>query len=190
MGSSAALMSGPWMIAPSRQPSLPDAVLDNALDAALDACVGAAFVFGDSGAVYRANRTALAVCDADARELLLFATEPGPWPRVVALRGRSATYALRPVALDGAGAFYLAVERLPSQDVEGRITTAAERWRLSRRQSDTLRLLVQGLPNKLIADRLGIALGTVEIHVSKVLRQAGCDSRAALTARFWSEILD
>jgi len=175
---------------PLRAPALPEDIVEAALVAALDAHAGCAFVFGERGEVSRSNRAGLSFCAADAKELVLELAEGGTWPRVVPLRGRDAAYVVRPLVAHDAPFYYLAIERHCGQDVATRIATATERWRLSRRQSDTLRLLSQGLPNKLIADRLGIALGTVEIHVSKVLRQAGCDSRAALAARFWSGVID
>ena len=45
------------------------------------------------------------------------------------------------------------------------------------RQLDVLRLLCEGLPNKVISARLGISPGTVKIHVSHILRKLGVTSR-------------
>lgn len=42
--------------------------------------------------------------------------------------------------------------------------------RLTPRQRDVLRLLAQGQSNKQIADVLGLAPGTVKIHISRILR--------------------
>ncbi len=39
---------------------------------------------------------------------------------------------------------------------------------LTERESDVMRLVVAGLPNKLIADRLGISVRTVEVHRARV----------------------
>ena len=44
-------------------------------------------------------------------------------------------------------------------------------------------LLLQGLPNKVIATRLHIAEATVKMHVTAILRAHGVQSRAALLAK-------
>ncbi len=48
---------------------------------------------------------------------------------------------------------------------------------LTDRQSDVLRLILEGLPNKLICRRLSLAEGTVKVHVSAVLRALGARNR-------------
>jgi len=51
------------------------------------------------------------------------------------------------------------------------------------RQQDILELLLQGLPNKLIAARLDIAEATVKMHVTALLRHYDVRSRARLLAK-------
>ena len=53
------------------------------------------------------------------------------------------------------------------------------------RQLDVLRLLCEGLPNKVISARLDISAGTVKIHMSHILRKLGVTSRlqAVIAAR-------
>ena len=53
------------------------------------------------------------------------------------------------------------------------------------RQLDVLRLLCEGLPNKVISSRLSISPGTVKIHISHILRRLGVASRlqAVIAAR-------
>ncbi len=55
---------------------------------------------------------------------------------------------------------------------------------LTARETEVLRLVAQGLPNKQIASQLGLGLRTVESHVSNVLGKLGLNSRteAALYA--------
>lgn len=76
------------------------------------------------------------------------------------------------------------------QAISRRLT---RRWRsgpgsstaaLTARETDVLRLLARGLPNKQIASELGLGLRTVESHVSNVLGKLGLSSRteAALYA--------
>lgn len=48
---------------------------------------------------------------------------------------------------------------------------------LTPRELDVLRLLAQGLPNKGIADRLGISDHTVKFHVNAVMGKLGVQSR-------------
>ncbi|GAB7540498.1 hypothetical protein CS8_001590 [Cupriavidus sp. 8B] len=49
---------------------------------------------------------------------------------------------------------------------------------LTQRQGSVLNLLLEGLPNKLIARRLGLTVTTVKEHVSAILRRLGLRSRA------------
>jgi DNA-binding NarL/FixJ family response regulator len=48
---------------------------------------------------------------------------------------------------------------------------------LTVRQIDVLRLILRGLPNKLICRQLALAEGTVKVHVSAVLRALGARNR-------------
>ncbi|HUO44219.1 MAG TPA: response regulator transcription factor [Burkholderiales bacterium] len=48
---------------------------------------------------------------------------------------------------------------------------------LTGRQADVLALLIQGKPNKLICRELGLAEGTVKIHVTAILRALGVTNR-------------
>jgi len=48
---------------------------------------------------------------------------------------------------------------------------------LTSRQLEVLKLLSQGLPNKLIAQRLDLSEGTVKLHVSAILRSLGTRNR-------------
>jgi PAS domain S-box-containing protein len=54
---------------------------------------------------------------------------------------------------------------------------------LTPRQAEILRLLRQGLSNRLIAERLGVGEGTVKLHVSALMKRLGARNRteAALT---------
>lgn len=51
------------------------------------------------------------------------------------------------------------------------------------RQREILSLLSRGLPNKVIAARLGIAEATVKMHVTALFKALGVQSRAELLAR-------
>jgi two-component system, LuxR family, response regulator DctR len=51
---------------------------------------------------------------------------------------------------------------------------------LSERERDVMHLVVGGVPNKLIADQLGISVRTVEVHRSRVFEKMGVKSAVAL----------
>lgn len=57
--------------------------------------------------------------------------------------------------------------------------------RLSQREQDVLGLVVAGLPNKLIARRLGIAERTVKAHLTHIFEQLGVTDRTQ--AALWAE---
>jgi len=70
---------------------------------------------------------------------------------------------------------------------ELRLASATLAWKLTRRQTEVLRLIARGDANKEIAASLGCAEGTIELHVTTLLRRVGVSSRTQLVARFWSE---
>lgn len=68
------------------------------------------------------------------------------------------------------------------------VLEAMERFEtLSSRERDVLEKVVAGLPNKLVADELGISIKTVEVHRARVMKKMGADSLAELV-RMWMMI--
>ena len=55
---------------------------------------------------------------------------------------------------------------------------------LTTRQRDVLRLLSEGHPNREIADRLGIAEGTVKVHINAAFRLLGVHNRVSAARAF------
>lgn len=53
---------------------------------------------------------------------------------------------------------------------------------LSVREREVAELVAQGLSNKLIADRLNLALSTVKDHMHRILEKTGLANRAAVAA--------
>ena len=53
---------------------------------------------------------------------------------------------------------------------------------LTPREMQALRLLAEGLPNKTIADRLGISENTVKFHINSILSKLGARSRTEAVA--------
>lgn len=62
---------------------------------------------------------------------------------------------------------------------------ARDRAALSEREQDVLRCVAEGLPNKLVARRLGISEKTVKAHLTRIFQQLGVSDRtqAALWAK-------
>ncbi len=54
---------------------------------------------------------------------------------------------------------------------------------LTRRETEIVRLVSQGLANKVIARELGVREGTVKIHLHSVFRKLRISSRADLILR-------
>jgi two-component system, NarL family, nitrate/nitrite response regulator NarL len=51
---------------------------------------------------------------------------------------------------------------------------------LTKRQVEIARLVAQGLPNKKIAGRLGVEVGTVKIHLHNIYQKLQISNRARL----------
>jgi DNA-binding CsgD family transcriptional regulator len=71
-------------------------------------------------------------------------------------------------------------------EVQRQLGRGAARWALTPRQTEVLAEVVVGLTNKEIAAELACEEGTVEVHVSKLLKKSGAGNRAGLIARLWS----
>ncbi len=74
----------------------------------------------------------------------------------------------------------------PEASLVGRLDDAARRWALSRRQREVLHHVLLGLSNKEIAAHLNIVEGTVELHITQLLRKASVTSRTAIMALLWT----
>lgn len=77
---------------------------------------------------------------------------------------------LRALQLVLSGGIYIPPTALEMPEKEGEVN-------LTDRQTQVLRLLSEGAPNKTIANELGLALPTVKIHVAAVLRQLSARNR-------------
>ena len=61
-------------------------------------------------------------------------------------------------------------QRANRRELLARISTLTER------EHDVMRLMAEGLPNKLIADQLAISIRTVEVHRARVQDKLGVKS--------------
>ena len=66
------------------------------------------------------------------------------------------------------------------------VRNAIDTLQLTPRQGEVLERVAQGLTNKEIAQQLGTAENTIELHITRILRKAGASSRAQLLAKLWS----
>lgn len=73
-------------------------------------------------------------------------------------------------------------DQLRQNETQGRQKRDRAISSLTKRERDVTELIVQGLSNQAIADRLGIALDTVKSHVHKVLGKLSVNSRLEIAA--------
>lgn len=67
-----------------------------------------------------------------------------------------------------------------ARDIDSRSAISARFATLSARESEVMDLILEGQLNKQIADRLGIAIRTVEVHRSRLLRKTGARNSVEL----------
>ena len=150
-----------------------------ALAAALEEIPSPAFVVWADGRIACANRPGQA---ASGRAPELVATG-----LVESLRGLGHAFRLTPIVAPGAPSHFIAVQIGGAVDPAPRVAAAAASLGFTPRQSQVLALLALGRSNKGIANELGCAESTVEIHVTALLAKSGCESRCEFVSRFWSE---
>lgn len=133
-----------------------------------------------------------AVCEHIRRQLpgarlLILSGSSGSEHIHRALRAGALGYLLKessPSTLLSAIRDVLAGRRVVPAEVAQGLAERAYRSDLSPREHGVLELLVEGLSNKQIADRLAVAEATVKTHVTHILEKLGVDDRtqAALAA--------
>lgn len=67
-----------------------------------------------------------------------------------------------------------------AQETDSRSAIAARFASLSTREAEVMQLILEGQLNKQIADRLGIAMRTVEVHRARVLQKTGARNSVEL----------
>jgi len=93
-------------------------------------------------------------------------------------------FSLTRVSATGMSDQFLAVMRPRSAEarMSMSVTIAASRWKLTPRQAEVLRLIVQGESNATIARQLGISHRAAELHITAIFDRAGVASRSQLVA--------
>ena len=121
-----------------------------------------------------------------ARELLSTRRED-VLTSIAAVRARKAPalpFTITLVSANGQPEQFLAVMRPRSAEsrMSLSVTLSANRWKLTQRQAEVLRLLVRGDSNAQIATALAISPRAAELHIAAVFERAGVDSRPELVA--------
>lgn len=138
-----------------------------ALEATLDALQAPALIIGGRGEV---------ICSNAAARALVGNAVVAHWPPPANTVGAvSRPWEVSPIRHAGSTGWSLAVLR--TGDVPPQ-----RRWGLTARQMEVLTLVVGGLTNTGIAEKLGIRRGTIEFHISAIFDKVGVSSRAALIA--------
>lgn len=69
--------------------------------------------------------------------------------------------------------------------IEEQMPRFSKRYGLSRRETEILKLILEGKTNQEIADELFLALGTVKTHVHNILKKCDLKNRESLSVEFW-----
>lgn len=83
---------------------------------------------------------------------------------------------------EGLPRYYLVVQSSRTPILSALIIEAAHRHGLTARESEVLALIVRGVSNKAIANKLDCAERTIEVHVSRLLTKLDVTSRSAIAS--------
>jgi DNA-binding NarL/FixJ family response regulator len=148
-----------------------------ALPSALAAVENPAFVT-TADAVVHANPAGVALLEGEAEGVRRALSEL--WAEQ-----RRPDYVSVRLRLRGAVEHLVAIRRLNTDASGRRLQELARQHALSPRQRQVLAFVADGKSNKFVAGKLGCSEGTVEYHVSALLKKLVCENRAEMVARFW-----
>lgn len=148
-----------------------------ALEASLNELEGPAYIVSGRGTVIHANVAGTKRVERSPKKLRQTLAA------VVSDREASARIGalVTPLRCESAQTYFLVVFRAPSSMDETLVCVTAL-WELTRRQTDVLRLLMEGFSNKTIAVKLSCAERTVETHLTAIFDKSGYDGRSTLFA--------
>ena len=148
------------------------------LTATLDAVDAPSFLVDQEGYVLRFNAAGENLVRSSAAQIA--------GDLASALKGNCRRYVVTKMFPSSASLLHYALVRMaPMDDLFSRLAIATEKWELTHRQSEVLSRLALGESNKSIAAYFHCAENTVELHVTRLLRRTGVESRTALVAAFW-----
>jgi DNA-binding NarL/FixJ family response regulator len=130
---------------------------------------------------YEVCRTLKAEHGSGMAVMFLSGQRTQSYDRVAGLLVGADDYVVKPYAADEL------LARIRSLQARTRPLSGAARASLTRRESEVLRMLAQGLTQSEIAGRLGIKPKTVGTHIEHVLQKLGVHSRAQAVALAFRE---
>jgi DNA-binding CsgD family transcriptional regulator len=77
-----------------------------------------------------------------------------------------------------------------SNPYEPRLQLASAAWRLTARELELLRLVVEGHTDRSIASMFGVAPETIEARIVELAAKAGAPSKTQLIVQFWTQPLE
>ncbi len=115
---------------------------------------------------------------------------PGKTPSILALSSTGTeVFSFRAFFLSnspynaGGGAYILVLVERASPTKKINIQKAVKTYRLSRRETQVLELVIQGLKNKEIAGRLCVCVYTIEDHLKKIMKKMQAGNRTSIIAK-------
>jgi DNA-binding CsgD family transcriptional regulator len=125
-----------------------------------------------------------------ARTLLASAAQPSSTvASAIEFRSGRRRYRCRVISLDShaetetcfQAKVVVLLERECSQSIE--ITRRSDKYRLTRRERETVRLLLQGLTSKEIAHQMQVSPSTIKSFLKMVMVKVGASNRAGIVAK-------
>jgi DNA-binding CsgD family transcriptional regulator len=157
------------------------------LDAIIDVVDAPLFVVGEGGTLVASNdggRRLLESNGPDVQQILRTAGDTKADAEIATWTIGQISAWRRWIVVDDS-AYALVVIEVARASVEAVLNRAVQTYTLTVRQSDVLRLILEGASNKEIASRLRMAPRTVEVHLTAIFDKTGVESRARLIAKAW-----
>ena len=79
------------------------------------------------------------------------------------------------------------LNQVAAMQLDNSLPRFAENHGLTKRESEVLRLLLEGKDNQNIASVMGVSMGTVKAHLNHIYGKVGIKTRQELKERFWGE---
>lgn len=94
------------------------------------------------------------------------------------------------VALINGQLWFSSASQLPKNPLQKELSITAQELGLTPRQGEILSMIIQGMPNKRIANSLGLSEQTVKEHVTGILERLGVSNRIEIINKLRGKRLD